>query len=395
MIAAAAATAPAPRARPRLLVVDDEPAVLEALALNLRRAFEVSTATSGELAIAQLRAHDDFAVVVSDMRMPRMDGAAFLARAREISPNTVRILLTGHADLDATTQAVNQGQIFRFLTKPCPRDTLRSAIDSAVAQYRRISAERLLLEQPLQGILKVLVDVFAVTRPASFSRANEIKTRVIQLAHLLGIADAWQLAIAAIASQLSAVVLPQELSDKLERKLPLTEDEQHLVDGAPAKTELLLANIPRRELVFAMLALHVNPPVRQASGDPDTHLIEFGAHVLRIAIDLQEIESARTDHATAPIDLLREAARQRTAPCDPEVLEAVERMYGSHEDDAPIKTVAARALVVGMVLAEDVWFHTGNLMVARGYEVTESFIARINQLPAGSFAGVFRVIAPC
>jgi FixJ family two-component response regulator len=392
MIAAAAAVA---LPRPRLLFVDDEPSVLEALAVNLRRTFEVSTATSGELAIEQLHAYNDFAVVVSDMRMPKMDGAAFLVRAREIAPNTVRILLTGQADIDATIRAVNQGQIFRFLTKPCPRDTLRGAIDSAVAQHRLITAERVLLEQTLRGSVKMLVDVLAITSPASFGRANQIKTRVLQLARLLGITDSWQLEIAALASQLGAIVLPHELSDKLEHKVALNDDEQRIVDRAPAMTEQLLANIPRLESVRAMLALHVNPPVRKMSTDPTTHLIELGAHLLRIAIDIEEIESTRTDRSSSPVGLLLETAEHRAEQYDPEVLQAVERIYREREATPLIKTVSARALVAGMVLAEDVRFNTGNLLVARGYEVTPSFLERINNLPPGIFSGFFRVIGPC
>ena len=117
--AASPATAPAPD-RPRVLFVDDEPAVLEALALNLRRTYDVVTATSGQAGLEYLWAQSDFAVVVSDMRMPKMDGTTFLALARDAAPDAVRILLTGHTDIDAAVKVVNHGQIFRFLTKPCP-----------------------------------------------------------------------------------------------------------------------------------------------------------------------------------------------------------------------------------------------------------------------------------
>jgi len=83
-----------------------------------------------------------FAVVVSDMRMPGMNGAEFLAKAREKAPDTVRMLLTGHADLDTAIEAVNQGNIFRFLTKPCEKEVLVKAIQSGVAQYRATAADK-------------------------------------------------------------------------------------------------------------------------------------------------------------------------------------------------------------------------------------------------------------
>jgi CheY-like chemotaxis protein len=386
------ASTPAPSApRPRILFVDDEPAVLEAMAVNLHRGFEVVTATSGEAGLEYLQAQADFAVVVSDMRMPKMDGATFLSRARDIAPEVVRILLTGHADLDAAIKAVNQGQLFRFLTKPCPRDTLRTAIDSAVAQHRLIHAEKVLLEQTLRGSIKMLVDVLAITSPAAFGRANQIKTRVLQLAGLLGILDSWQLEIAALASQLGYIVLPHELCDKLETKAPLSEDEQRIVERAPMMTEQLLANIPRLEGVRAMLALHVSPPKRRLSADAATQLIELGAHLLRVAIDIEALESRRSDRSSSPVRELM----TRSDRYDPEVLEAVERLYHERPARYVVKVVAAPALRVGMVLAEDARLSTGTLLVSRGYEITASFIERIKNFPPGMLSGEFRIVTPC
>ncbi|HZJ63905.1 MAG TPA: HD domain-containing phosphohydrolase [Kofleriaceae bacterium] len=328
---------------------------------------------------------------MSDMRMPKMDGATFLARARELAPDAVRILLTGHADLDAAIKAVNQGQLFRFLTKPCPRDTLRTAIDNAVAQHNLINAERVLLEQTLRGSIKMLVDILAITSPAAFGRANQIKTRVLQLANLLGILDSWQLEIAALASQLGYIVLSHELCEKLEARAPLSEDEQRIVERAPAMTEQLLANIPRLEGVRAMLALHVNPPRRRLSADAATQLIELGAHLLRVAIDIEALESASGDRSTSPARELRARADRY----DPEVIEAVERLYHERPMRYVVKVVAAAALRVGMVLAEDARLATGTLLVSRGYEITASFIERIKNFPPGMLSGEFRIVTPC
>src|SRR5205823_12680612 len=87
-------------------------------------------------ALAEIEENRTFAVVVSDMRMPGMDGAALLAEVRGLLPDAARILLTGYADLDSALRAVNQGQIFRYLTKPCPPDVLRQAVTDGVEQHR-------------------------------------------------------------------------------------------------------------------------------------------------------------------------------------------------------------------------------------------------------------------
>jgi CheY-like chemotaxis protein len=385
-------TAPSASApdRPRLLFVDDEPAVLEALAVNFRRGFDVVTATSGDAGLEYLRAQSDFAVVISDMRMPKMDGTTFLALARDAAPDAVRILLTGHTDIEAAVRVVNHGQIFRFLTKPCSRETLRGAVDSAVIQHRLIAGERVLLEQTLRGSIKMLVDVLAIMSPAAFGRANQIKTRVLELAAQLGVLDSWQLEIAALASQLGHIVLPHGVCEKLEHRIALTPAEQDMVIRAPQMTEQLLANIPRLEAVRAILALHVHPPRRDPAADSTTQLIELGAHLLRIAIDLEAVESMRRDGDESAVgDLLI-----RTDLYDPEVLEAMEQLYSHHAPRMAVKTVSLDDLAAGMVLAEDVRLATGTLLVARGYEVTPSFIARIRNFPPGMFHGEFRIAIP-
>jgi FixJ family two-component response regulator/GGDEF domain-containing protein len=126
----------------KVLFVDDEMSALDGFRRILRHEFQVSTAEGGEKGLAMMQRMGPFAVVVSDMRMPGMNGAEFLAKAREKAPDTVRMLLTGHADLDTAIEAVNQGNIFRFLTKPCEKDVLVKAIQSGVAQYRATAADK-------------------------------------------------------------------------------------------------------------------------------------------------------------------------------------------------------------------------------------------------------------
>jgi DNA-binding NtrC family response regulator len=131
---------------PRVLLVDDEQAILDGLRRQLGRSFEVHTAAGAEEALRLMAAAaEPFAAVVSDMRMPGMDGVAFLATVRRMHPDTVRLMLTGEADLESTIEAINLGQIHRFLVKPCPGSTLEAALRDAVEIHRRGSAERDLL----------------------------------------------------------------------------------------------------------------------------------------------------------------------------------------------------------------------------------------------------------
>jgi CheY-like chemotaxis protein/DNA-binding MarR family transcriptional regulator len=124
-----------------VLCVDDEPRVLQGLRLNLEPHYRVSTAESGAEALAVCEA-DRPAVIISDLRMPGMDGTSFLNRVRDRTPGTVRILLTGHADVDAAIAAVNQAGVFRFLTKPCRPNMLLGTLEEATAEHRTLVGDR-------------------------------------------------------------------------------------------------------------------------------------------------------------------------------------------------------------------------------------------------------------
>lgn len=126
----------------KILFVDDELPVLEGYQRLLRRDFAVSTAVGGHQGLTAIQAYGPYAVVISDMRMPEMNGVEFLAQVRQKAPDSVRMLLTGHADFDAAIEAVNRGNIFRFLTKPCEKAVLVEAIQSGVAQYAAATAQR-------------------------------------------------------------------------------------------------------------------------------------------------------------------------------------------------------------------------------------------------------------
>src|SRR5207253_597332 len=123
-----------------VLLVDDEPEILFSLRGLLRREFEIHTAASGAEALDVLRQHTVH-VLMTDQRMPSMTGVELLRQAREICPEAIRIMFTGYADLRAVVDAVNQGQIYRYLTKPWDPDELETLLHEACAHYERI-AER-------------------------------------------------------------------------------------------------------------------------------------------------------------------------------------------------------------------------------------------------------------
>jgi FixJ family two-component response regulator len=125
------------RMKDKILLVDDDAMVLSGLKRQLRSQFRIETALSGKEALKIIDEKGPFAVVVSDYFMPGMNGIDFLCKVKTVDPDTVRMMLTGSADMSTAIQAVNEGSIFQFHPKPCPADTLGQAIKSGIEKYRK------------------------------------------------------------------------------------------------------------------------------------------------------------------------------------------------------------------------------------------------------------------
>ncbi len=368
--------------RPKIVCVDDEPNVLAGLSLHLRRHYQVLTAGSGAEGLDTLRQHADTAVVISDMRMPGMDGAAFLGRCRGLLPDVSRMLLTGHADSASAIQAVNEGQIFRFLVKPCPPASLAAAVDAAVQQHRLLTSERVLLEETLHGSIKALVEVLGLANPIAFGRANRIKQLVSELALETDGAIRWQVEVAAMLSQLGCMSLPPDTLERLYYGRPLSEAEQEMVSRVPAITERLLSSIPRLDGIRGMLASYHKPVTHIAgrAADEPRSDVRRGADLLAVATDFEALtaQGQPTCHA---VDVMR----GRAGRYHPGVLDALGVLYGNSDSGDSVQEVSLGGLRVGTIFAEDVTLTSGALLAARGFEVTENFVER-----ARNFKGMVR-----
>lgn len=357
-----------PELRPKVLCVDDDPNILEALKRTLRRKFDVEVASSGELGLTALENQGPFTVVVSDMRMPHMDGSQFLSAAKQRFPDTVRILLTGYSEAESAIRAVNDGNIFRFLCKPCPPDTLSAAIDAAVEQHRLRGAERELLESTLRGSIDALAEVLSLACPLAFGRARRIQRTAVQLAQALELPDVWQVEVAAVLSQLGAVTLPHEVLERWESGVALSHEEREMVAGMPRVAEQLLERIPRLEQVRQIIQRHaLAGSADRAASAP------VGARILRISSDLDTLVSQGLN-AAAAVDVLESRG------CDPVLIEKLHGIFGRSEGGSQVREVALRMLTAGMVLDQDLRTQQGMLLVARGHVVSESLLLRLRNL---------------
>jgi response regulator RpfG family c-di-GMP phosphodiesterase len=355
---------------PRVLLVDDEPAVLEGIQRLLRKQYDITLANGPQAALDAIDDARPFAVIVSDMRMPGMNGAQLLSRFYQRTPDTVRILLTGQADLDAAISAVNDGHLFRFLTKPCPHEQFAPALAAAVEQHRLITAERVLLEQTLLGTTRALTELLSLLDPGVFGAATRQHERVRAIASKLGVKDAWQAEIASMLSSVGFAVLPPDVVKKWHSGASLDEAETGMLARVPEIVDRVLGNIPRLESVREILHHQTQrfEPKRTSAREKSEGPI--ASRILKAVNDLGAAES-QAGSMSAALKVLHDRALEY----DPDVLRALSELFGSKPPE--IKELSLKEIQIGMVLARDVTTRTGTLLVAKGTRVTFQLLDRL------------------
>jgi response regulator RpfG family c-di-GMP phosphodiesterase len=358
----------------KILFVDDEPNILFAIQRQLRKKYELETATSPLVGLEKIKNNGPFAIVVSDYRMPEMDGVQFLTKVREIEDDTVRMMLTGFADVKVTINAVNEGKIFRFLTKPCAQETLVTALDNGLQQYRLIKAEKELLEQTLKGSIKVLTEILGLINPEAFGKSARIKRLVISIAENLNLDNIWQLETAAMLSQIGCIILSENTLKKINSGQQLISDEKKLFDKHASVAANLISNIPRMKKIALIVAnQHKN---YDGSGIPTNTLkgpaIPIGARILKVAHDFDILEAK----GFFKEDAVRKMQIQNGL-YDPSVLESLKNVIFQEKLQENCQKVKIAELEENMIFDEDVKTDKGILLVSRGQEVSLVMIERL------------------
>ncbi|HWC58490.1 MAG TPA: HD domain-containing phosphohydrolase [Verrucomicrobiae bacterium] len=363
----------------KILFVDDDANLLSSYERNLRKHFNVETAAGGELGLTKITTRGPFAVVVSDMQMPGMNGIQFLSAVRERTPETVRIMLTGVADVEVATGVVNQGNIFRFLTKPVPQDVLCKALDDALVQYRLVIAEKELLNKTLSGSIKLLTDILSIVDTQSFGRTQALRDLVAESTAKLGLANAWEIHLAVMLAPIGYVTIPPEIMVKSRGGEKLTPVEAQMVARLPDTAAKLLANIPRLEGVANIVRYQQKSfdgtgfPSDSVSGEA----IPEGARLLRIFCDMLQLQK----NGLSRIEAL-DQMKCRLGSYDPQLLSLLRAISGEGTS-ATVKSgmhsvaVTVQDLTAGMVLYSNVLTKDGVLIITAGHEINEMTLEKI------------------
>jgi response regulator RpfG family c-di-GMP phosphodiesterase len=236
--------------------------------------------------------------------MPGMDGIQLLSRVKAQSPNTIRVMLTGNADMDTAVDAINEGNIFRFLNKPCSKEMMAKTLTAALVQYRLITAENQLLEETLSGSIQVLTEVLSLVNPAAFGRAERARRYIHHIVIAMKLGNPWQYEVAAMMSQLGCVTLAPETIEAVYSGEKLSANEQAQYDAHPSVAYGLLSKIPRLEPIAWMIE-HQNQPFREIDDRADMRL---GAEILRLTLAYEQLIHKGRSRIEAAHLLARERA---------------------------------------------------------------------------------------
>jgi response regulator RpfG family c-di-GMP phosphodiesterase len=355
-----------------ILFVDDEPEALQAFERQLRKRFSIRTAGSAAEALTILQKDGPCAAIISDMQMPGMDGIQLLTRVKNLYPDMVRIMLTGNAE--TAIEAVNNGEIYRFLTKPTTSQALSTALEAAIRQYRLITAEKELLNQTLKGSVRVLCELLSLANSTAFSCGYRIKETVLRVAEKLRLDRLWQYEIAALMSQIGCVTIPDDILRKIQAGGELTQKEEHMYRNHPRIGAKLIGTIPRLEHVAAMIH-HQMLSFDTYDKEPGISLPEeekMGAQILKAAIDHDFLLLQGNNHLEAVRSL-----KARYGVYNPRVL----NILAEHDvatERVRIVTLNFEDIIPGMVADEDILAKNGALIIPRGQEITWSVIQGLN-----------------
>ncbi len=361
----------------KILFVDDEENVLNALKRHFRKQYSVSTALGGIPALQLIADEGPFAVIVSDMQMPKMNGVQFLEAAQKLSPESVRLMLTGNADQKTAVDAVNRGAVFSFYTKPCSHEVMTQALEKAMQQYHLITAERELLEGTLNGSVKLLMDMLSMVAPEAFGKTVALQEMVEKVSKKMGLKDTWNLKLATMLSNIAYVTLPPETLLKTCNNEVLTPQEKDMVTTLPEVGKNLISNIPRLERV-AEIVLYQQKLFNGGGFPTDTRAgenIPQESRILKVLTDLESYKSQGKNYHQALAHMA-----SNTGVYDPVVLQAVvstlENNNRSAQSNAAVETTL-NGLRAGNILLSNIETVEGKVLFAAGQKITETIIQRL------------------
>jgi len=361
----------------RILFVDDEENVLQAFRRILHNKFNCSYSHDPKHVIDILGKGEPFAVIIVDMNMPEMNGIDLLKIVKDEFPDIVRVMLTGNADMITAINAVNDGQIFRFLTKPCPNEILIKTIKSAIDQYGLVVAERELLEKTLKGSVNTIVEMLSLVNPKVFSIQNQIKKLSMKLVEKSGFKEKWKYEIAFLLSQIGMFSLPEELTDKIYANSPLTLEEKQIFAQHPLIGKKIINNIPRLQQVAAIIGGQLKNYSEYNHEKEIFNDIFMGAQILKVVTDFVYLINSGFSKDAVISRMSDNKDKYNTYFLEKLANITIEKQATVY------KTLLVREMIPGMILDEDIKARNGLIVIKKNQEVTLNILETLKSFNEG------------
>ncbi len=402
-----------------VLFVDDERNILNSMQRVFRKeGYAILTAESGRQGLDIMR-DKRISLVVSDQRMPEMDGVEFLSRVKEISPLTVRIILTGYADLKSIMSAVNSGEVYRYITKPWDDDELKAIVKGAISHYE-VVAENIILQELTKrqnlelkalnkgleakvldktakirdnffAFVRICADLLELHEPSLGSHSKRIACMAKGLATHTGITgpEAELVESAALLHNIGLIGVPREILEK-DQEL-LIEGEKAVLRHNPVLSQDILCRIDTLRQVGVIIRSHAER--YDGLGYPDglrKEEIHVGSRIIAVCKAYDSLRHRRKN-ALNMAGAMDEIYKERGFAFDPEVVDAFGRFIRDWKDEAAYPSVNAQNaalpymrasitdLVPGMVLVNDIVTIKGRHLVTKGTALTSALIEKVQR----------------
>ncbi len=368
----------------KILFVDDDPNLLAGIRRNLRTQFTLDTAVGGLEALELMKSSGPYALVVVDMNMPGMKGIEVLEKIQELSPDTVRMMLTGNADQQTAVDAVNRGQVYRFLNKPCPPETLVPAIENGLKQFAMLRMEKELLEGTLMGSVKMLSEILGMVAPEALGRGQRLRESMRVFARYISALPVWELEVAALLSSIGCASLPPRVLEKLNNGEDRTLEEEKIVRRVPQIGHDLLVGIPRLEHVARIILFQHKafdgsdiPPIK-CSGEQ----LPVGSRMMKILADRMTLEAEGVVKQRA-----FQTMEARAGVYDPRLLQLCFACFqafltSSVSSDLPVLSLYVKELKADQVVVSDITTAEGVVLIGAGNILTPMVLQRLHNYDA-------------
>lgn len=350
----------------KILLVDDDLPLIQSLERNLSFEYDVQVAEGGHQAVKIAESDGPFAVAVVDMRMPQMDGIQTIHALRGRMKHCVFVMLTGNQDMDTVIDAINKGQVFRFLNKPCEVADLRNAIDQSLRQHQLMMVERELLHDTFLGAVNLLSDLIE-QQGFRLIDTQRLSQSMTSIAKELDFQMSWEQRVAARVCLAGVAMLSASESNQFDSLDPEEERHMALLARVCDQSAKMIGRIPRMDVVADILKRIPKSNGVRCDGRRD----EITAGLLKISYywNLLTMRGFSADEATRKLERLMPGLGDRTL--------AALAVLNDNQDAHTCMKIPVEYLAAGMILSANVLDESGNIIVSRGRPLSESVIENL------------------